>query len=98
MRRENGDQSKKNKDHSFRSARYLTNTVALYARNEHIQFFSGKWFITGRAYGIVAFLLTWIEHLSKGFPVYICAVVLTAASVVTAIIAINKDKNNDKEA
>ncbi len=60
--------------------------------------FSGKWFITGRAYGIVAFLLTWIEHLSKGFPVYIFAVVLTAASVVTAIIAINKDKNNDKEA
>ena len=54
--------------------------------------FDGIWFMTGRAYGLVAFILTWTEHLSKAFPVYICAVILTAASIVAAITAINKDK------
>jgi hypothetical protein len=54
--------------------------------------FDGIWFMTGKAYGPSAFLLTWIGYLSNAFPVYIGAVGLTAASIITAIIAINKDK------
>ena len=54
--------------------------------------FDGIWFMTGKAYGPAAFMLTWTKYLYEAFPVYICAVVLTAASVVVAIIAISKDK------
>ena len=64
--------------------------------------FEGIWFIVSKAYGPAAFMLTWTKYLYEAFPVYICAVVLTAASVATAIIAINKDKkqrekNNARE-
>ena len=43
-------------------------------------------------YGFGAFFGTWAACFYSAFPVYIGAVGLTAASVATAIIAINKDK------
>jgi len=59
--------------------------------------FEGIWFIVSKAYGPAAFMLTWTKYLYEAFPVYICAVVLTAASVAMAITAINKDKKAKEE-